>query len=102
MDRIITIDDLTIDLGNIKLINLKGYAHGSDSNIPITCVRVVIELLNGKEYVYNQETGLNKLIKPRIIKRFGTGTAADLFVEQLKIEWSKYLTELENKTEILK
>lgn len=92
MKRILSIADLSIDLGNIKTIRIENY--GSDT----TGQYVIIELLKGKEYVFNQETGATKLIKPLTIKGFGTSEKASYFLEKLTNAWDKYLTDTEKQT----
>jgi len=89
MKRILSIDNLSIDLGNIKLIKKEPYSGSANG-----CY-VIIDLLKGKEYVYNEDTNCMKLIKPRIIKGFGSVENANFFIKTIEDAWENYLIENE-------
>jgi hypothetical protein len=89
MKRVISISDLTIDLGNIKNIRIEPYSGGYGG-----CY-VIIELLRGREYVFNPETEETKLIEPIIKQGFGSTDSAYSFVEEIEGAWNNYLATLE-------
>jgi hypothetical protein len=91
MKRVYEINDLTIDLGNIK--NLRTEPFSSSSN----GVYVIIELLNGKEYVQNPETEELELFEPQIKEGFGSIERAEFFMRSIREEWNKYLKYLDEK-----
>jgi hypothetical protein len=92
MKRTFEINNTVIDLGNIKsiendcipMIDKGGY--------------IIITLLKGKEYVFNENIGDFELIEPKI-KIFAPdyGKAAT-WIESIEKEWNKYL--IENKHEM--
>lgn len=85
MNRILSLSELTIDLGNIKNIRTVPYSGGNGG-----CY-VVIELLKGNEYIYNPDTQETELIKPQIKEGFGEDRWADSFIKTITEEWKKYL-----------
>ena len=89
MKRVITIDDLTIDLGNIKNIRLDTYSSSSGGSY------VLIELLKGKEYVFNPETEETNLMEPIIKTYFGSINAGSSFIKDLEKDWNNYLISTE-------
>jgi hypothetical protein len=91
MDRIFEVSDLTIDLGNIK--NLRTEPFSSSSN----GVYVIIELLNGKEYLQNPHTEELELFEPQIKEGFGSIERAEYFMKLIREEWSKYLKHRDEK-----
>ena len=85
MNRIFEVSNLTIDLGNIK--NLRTEPFSSTSN----GVYVIIELLNGKEYLQNPDTKEIELFEPQIKEGFGSIESAEYFMKSIREEWDKYL-----------
>ncbi len=85
MNRILSLSELTIDLGNSKNIRTVPFS-GSDGG----CY-VIIELLKGHEYVYNPDSQEMELIKPQIKEGFGENKWADSFINTIMEEWEKYL-----------
>jgi len=85
MTRIHTINDTQIDLGNIKCIindcsltsNNGGY--------------IIIKLLRGKEYVFNEEIGSYDLIEPEIKIYVSDYDKAIRWIVNIEQEWEKYL-----------
>ena len=77
MNRILELSDVIIDLGNIKNLRTVPFS-GSNGG----CY-VIIELLYGKEYVRNTETGEVELIEPLIKKGFGENKWADSFIKTI-------------------
>ncbi|MGM1055451.1 MAG: hypothetical protein ACQEWG_06155 [Bacteroidota bacterium] len=94
MNRIFEISDLTIDLGNIKNVRTEPFSSSS------TGVFVIIELLHGKEYVQNPETGEIDLFEPQIKEGFGSIERAEFFMRSIKEEWNKYLKYKDNKASL--
>lgn len=58
MNRILSLNELTIDLGNIKNIRIVPFS-GS-----VGGCYVIIELLKDHEYIYNPDSQETELIKP--------------------------------------
>ena len=85
MNRIYTFSDLSIDLGNIKNIRTIPFIGNTGGYY------VVIELIKGKEYVYNPETGETELFEPQIKEGFGKIESAEFCVKSIKEEWNNYL-----------
>lgn len=82
MKRIFEVSDLTIDLGNIKNLRTESYSSSSNG------VYVIIELLNGKEYVQNPESEELELFEPQIKKGFGSIERAEFFMKSIREEWN--------------
>lgn len=89
MDRIFNVGDLSIDLGNIKNIKTEPFSGGYGG-----CY-VIIELLRGKEYVYNPDTLGYDLIEPKIKEGFGKNSSANFFIDEITQAWQAYLNELD-------
>lgn len=85
MNRILELSDLNIDLGNIKNIRTVPFAGNTGGYY------VIIELLKGREYVFNPETEETELFEPQIKEGFGSIESADYFTRSLTKEWNKYL-----------
>ena len=93
MKRTFEINNKVIDLGNIK-------------SIENDCIQmtdrggyIIITLLKGKEYVFNQIIGDFELIEPKI-KIFAPDYGkASTWTDEIKNEWNKYLLEKENGIE---
>jgi hypothetical protein len=93
MKRTFEINNTVIDLGNIKsiendctpMVGKGGY--------------IIIKLLKGKEYVFNNDLGEYELIEP-VIRMFASdyGKAA-YWIEETEKEWNRYLTEKEREFE---
>ncbi len=87
MKRTIEINNIIIDLGNIKSIE--------NDCIPMVDKGgyIIITLLKGKEYVFNETIGDYELIEPKI-KIFAPdyGKAAT-WIDEIDNEWNKYLLE---------
>ena len=86
MKRIISINSISIDLGNIKSIRVKNWGSNTLGQT------VIVDLLKGKEYVYNKLTGDTKLLKSQIREGFSNSKRASCFVEELETAWNEYLT----------
>jgi len=85
MNRIYTFSNLTIDLGNIKNIRTVLFSGNTGGHY------VIIELLKGREYVFNPETEEIELFEPQIKEGFGKIEWADFFIKSITEEWNKYL-----------
>ena len=85
MNRIFNIGDLSIDLGNIKNIRTISFSGGGGG------CHVIIELLRGKEYVYNPDTLGYDVFEPQIKEGFGRIESAHFFIDEIIKEWQKYL-----------
>lgn len=91
MKRIYSFGDLTIDLGNIKNLRLEKFSSKSNGYY------VIIELLRGKEYVYNEENEEIELFEPTIKEGFGSIERASYFEKSIKEEWNRFLEYKEEK-----
>lgn len=88
MERIIDINNTLIDLGNIKsVINDSDAMSYSDGYL-------IINLLRGREYVYNPDTKETVLIEPQI-KIFGSFDKIAVWFDEVKEKWNKYMIEME-------
>lgn len=94
MKRIHSFGDLTIDLGNIKNLRLEPFSSKSNGYY------VIIELLRGREYVYNEETEEMELFEPTIKEGFGSIEKASYFEKWITEEWNKFLEFNDEKTNI--
>lgn len=91
MNRILSLSDLTIDLGNIKNIRTIPFSGNTGG------LYVIIELLKGREYVFNPEIEEAELFEPQIKEGFGTIERADYFIKSITEEWNKYLKSKEDQ-----
>lgn len=85
MNRIFSISNLTIDLGNIKNIRTVPFSGNTGGYY------VVIELLKGREYVFNPDNEETELFEPQIKEGFGEIERVDFFIRSITEEWEKYL-----------
>jgi len=93
MKRTFEINNTIIDLGNIKsiendcepMIDKGGY--------------VIITLLNGKEYVFNENIQGYELIEPQIKIYAPNYGKASYWIDEIEKEWNKYLIENEIEKE---
>jgi hypothetical protein len=93
MKRTFEINNTVIDLGNIKSIE--------NDCIPMVDKGgyVIITLLKGKEYVFDEDLGDYKLIEPKI-KIFAPNYGkASNWIGEIEKEWNKYLIENEREIE---
>jgi len=90
MNRIIHLKNVSLDLGNIKSVELDADALSYSSGY------LIISLLYGKEYVYNEKTNDYELIEP-VIKIYSPEYGELARMEDRLLEsWNKYLKEKEN------
>ena len=86
MERVIEIRGTLIDLGNIKSVeNDSDAATYSDGYL-------IINLLTGREYVFNPGTKETVLIEPQI-KIFGSFDKVAVWFDEIKEKWNEYLIE---------
>ena len=88
MQRIISINNTKIDLGNIKCIQNECPVSGGGGYL-------IVKLLRGKEYVYNEQIEGYELLESKIELYASSYSKASLWEGEIEQEWTKYL----NKTE---
>ena len=93
MKRIIQVSNVSIDAGNIKKVEINAdplsYSDGY----------LVITLLKGKEYVFNEDLKTYELIEPKIeIYGEDYGKIASMH-DYLTEQWNDYLIEAEKKNQ---
>lgn len=80
--------DIAFDLGNVKSVEIK--SKSNFNGYPCDCY-IQIELLNGKEFIYNPDTGETDLVNPIINIKCNTCESADFMFKEIIKEWEKYL-----------
>jgi hypothetical protein len=93
MKRTFEINNIVIDLGNIKSIENDCTPMGNKGGY------VVITLLKGKEYVFNKDLGDYELVEPVIRMYASDYGKASYWIEEIEKEWNRYLIENEQKLE---
>jgi len=88
MDRIISVNNYKIDLGNIKCIQNHCSLSGDGGYLIIT-------LLRGKEYVYNEEINGYQLVESKIELYASNYSKASAWEEEIEQKWNSYLNQIE-------
>ena len=86
--------DIAFDLGNVKSVELK--SKSNFNGYPCDWY-IQIELLNGKEFIYNPDTGGTELVNPIININSNSGESADFMYKEIIKEWEKYLKSKEEE-----